>query len=49
MLSGRESVEEEIAAQVLQRWLRANERPIVSGVDWDAMKRDALELLGAVS
>jgi hypothetical protein len=36
---------EEIAAQTLQRWLRANERPILAGCDWDALKRDALELL----
>jgi hypothetical protein len=45
MLSGREAVYEEMIAQVFQRWLRANERPIVSGVDWDGMKRDALALL----
>lgn len=38
---------EEIAAQTFQRWLRAGERPILSGADWDALKRDALELLGA--
>jgi hypothetical protein len=37
---------EEMAAQQFQRWLRANERPIVSGANWDDLKRDALELLG---
>lgn len=36
---------EEIAAQTLQRWFRANERPIVSGYDWDGMKAYALGLL----
>jgi heat shock protein HspQ len=29
---------EEMAAQVLQRWVRANERPILAGHDWDAIK-----------
>lgn len=37
---------EELAVQAFQRWLRANERPIVGGTDWDALKRDALALLG---
>jgi hypothetical protein len=32
------AVIEEIAAQTLQRWVRANERPIVADCDWDAMK-----------
>lgn len=32
------STYEEIVAQTLQRWARANERPIVGGVDWDAIK-----------
>jgi hypothetical protein len=36
---------EEMAAQTFQRWLRANERPILAGVDWDGLKRDALGLL----
>ena len=44
-LSGPTSAYEEIAAQVFQRWLRANERPILSGVDWDKLKADALVLL----
>jgi phytoene dehydrogenase-like protein len=29
---------EEIAAQALQRWARANERPILAGHDWDRLK-----------
>ena len=44
-LSGSRAAYEEIAAQSFQRWLRANERPITSGVDWDGLKRDALRLL----
>lgn len=45
MLSGNEAAYEEIAAQVFQRWLRANERPIIGGIAWDDLKRDALRLL----
>lgn len=44
-LSGRNSAYEEIAAQVLQRWLRTHERPILSGVNWDRVKTEALGLL----
>lgn len=33
-----EALFEEIAAQTLQRWVRANERPILAGCDWDALK-----------
>lgn len=40
-----EAVLEEMAAQQLQRWLRANERPIVAGLDWDELKFRALALL----
>jgi hypothetical protein len=40
-----EALIEEMAVQMFQRWLRANERPIVGGVDWDALKADALGLL----
>jgi hypothetical protein len=39
------ALSEEIAAQTFQRWLRANERPILAGCDWDVLKREALELL----
>ena len=45
MLSGREATYEELAAQAMQRWLFANERPISAGVDWDAFKAAALEVL----
>lgn len=36
---------EESLVMTLQRWLRANERPIVAGADWDDIKRRALGLL----
>ena len=45
LLSGLDACYEEMAAQNFQRFLRANERPIVSGVDWDSLRRDALALL----
>jgi hypothetical protein len=45
MLSGKDAAYEEIAAQTFQRFLRANEEPIVGGVEWHEMKRDALALL----
>lgn len=44
-LEAKKALYEEVAAQTFQRWLRANERPILAGVDWDGLKRDALELL----
>jgi hypothetical protein len=46
MLSGADSVYEELAAQSLQRWVRANERPITSGIRWDDLKDYALEKFG---
>jgi hypothetical protein len=45
MLSGPAATYEELAAQQLQRWLRANERPISSGVNWDKLKAEAQEFL----
>lgn len=45
MLSGPEAAYEEIVAQTFQRWLRANEQPIVAGVPWHALKAEALSLL----
>lgn len=45
-LSGRAAAYEEMAVQTFQRFLRSNERPILSGVDWDSLKREALQLLG---
>ena len=37
-LSPHDAVYEEFAAQALQRFVRAAERPIVGGVDWDALR-----------
>lgn len=38
----------EALVQMFQRWLRADERPIlIDGIDWWGMKRDALALLAA--
>jgi hypothetical protein len=45
-LSGPESAYEECFAQAFQGWLRANQRPILSGVRWDELKDEALALLG---
>lgn len=39
---------EEMAAQQFQRWLRANELPIIGGVDWGGLKQRALALLDAL-
>jgi hypothetical protein len=36
---------EELVVQACQRWVRANERPIVGGVDWGGFKSHALALL----
>jgi len=47
MLSGRAAASEEIVAQVAQRWVWANEQPIIGGVGWSAFKARALELWGA--
>jgi hypothetical protein len=35
---------EEAMVMTFQRWLRANERPIIGGVDWDGLKARALAL-----
>jgi hypothetical protein len=37
---------EEAMVMMCQRWVRANERPIIGGIDWDGFKRRAIELLG---
>jgi hypothetical protein len=39
------AIQEEATSQLLQRWWRANERPIIGDADWDAIKRDALALM----
>jgi hypothetical protein len=36
---------EEMAVMTCQRWVRANERPIIGDVDWDAFKTEALSWL----
>ncbi len=38
---------EELVVQTCQRWLRANERPIAAGADWDGFKRSAVTALRA--
>jgi hypothetical protein len=41
-----EAAIEEAAVMTFQRWLHANERPIIGpGVDWDSLKADALAML----
>jgi hypothetical protein len=45
VVSGRVATFEELTAQAFQRWIKAHERPIISGVKWDALKTDALTLL----
>jgi hypothetical protein len=42
-----EAIMEEAMAMTFQRWLRANERPIIGGVLWDDLKARALALLDA--
>lgn len=37
---------EEALVMAFQRWLRANERPILGGVDWDDLKRRTLAAIG---
>ncbi|RSV15671.1 hypothetical protein CA235_07405 [Sphingomonas sp. ABOLF] len=41
----QEAALEEAMVMTLQRWLRANERPIIGGVEWSALKSRALALL----
>lgn len=42
----RDAAIEEAMVMTVQRWLRAGERPIIGGVDWDGLKRDTLAALG---
>jgi hypothetical protein len=44
-VSPEEAALEEAMVMTLQRWVRAGERPIIGGVDWDGLKRQALGLL----
>lgn len=43
----RDAALEEAAVMMFQRWVRADERPIIGGVDWDGLKARALALMGA--
>jgi hypothetical protein len=43
-----DAVQEEALTMTFQRWLRANERPIIGGVDWNGLKARALALLDEV-
>lgn len=40
-----EAMQEEALAMTFQRWLRANERPIIGGVDWTALRDRAISLI----
>lgn len=44
-LAGPDAAFEELAVQAFQRYLRANEQPIVGAVDWGVLKREAEVLL----
>jgi hypothetical protein len=46
--SGREAAYEELMAQSFQRFLRANERPMIGGVKWDDLKARALHMLATL-
>lgn len=41
----KESAYEELMAQSLQRFVRAGERPIIGGVQWDAMRARFMEVI----
>jgi hypothetical protein len=45
MLTGKQAAYEECMAQTFQAFVRANQRPIIGGVPWDAMKADFLALV----
>lgn len=42
-----QAVGEELLTQTMQRWVRANEEPIISDVDWYSLRTRALELLAS--
>jgi len=44
-LEPHDAAYEECMAQALQRYVRANEQPIIGGVDWGSMKARFLEVL----
>jgi hypothetical protein len=39
------AIEEETMVLMVQRWARANERPLLDGADWDAWRAEFLELV----
>lgn len=41
----QEAAYEEALVQMFQLWLRGHQRPIIGGIDWGALKAEALELL----
>ncbi len=49
MLTARQSIEEEVFTQTMQRFIRADERPIVSCSTLDRWKAEALRLLNRVN
>ena len=44
-LPAQSAVFEEALSQILQRYIRANEQPIIAGVNWGELKAEALRLL----
>lgn len=44
-LDAHDAAYEEAMAQTLQRFVRANEQPIIGGVDWGAMRSRFLEVI----
>lgn len=43
--SAEEAAYEEALVHIFQAWLRANQEPIIGGIDWRGLKAEALELL----
>lgn len=39
------ALHEEVMVQMVQRWVRGAERPILADVDWDGLRARALEVL----
>lgn len=40
---------EEMAALTIQRWVRANERPLLSGCDWDSLRAEFIGYVEALN
>lgn len=45
-ISAKDALYEELAAQTLQRFVRAGERPIIGGIDWEQLRIAFLNSLG---